>query len=128
MIDFYSTKLNHMLSTINHTFGQVYHLPARVSPLHRFAAWTGLQQEHRLLWFAITLVGHGCLLTPLTVALVMLTGLNFTMYMAAFSAMTMTLIVNLAAMPTKITIPVLALSLLIHLTIIITACTTAFLS
>ncbi|MCY7312016.1 MAG: hypothetical protein LH619_14665, partial [Chitinophagaceae bacterium] len=62
--------------------------------------------------------GHGCFFTIVTVATILLTGNNFIFWPFAIAAMTIPLIVNLAALPTKITIPVLFFSVLVDLMII----------
>ena len=49
----------------------------------------------------------------------MFTGNNLYLFVVAIAAMGMTLVTNLAALPTKITIPLFILSLLIDLGIII---------
>lgn len=48
---------------------------------------------------------------------VLLAGANLTLFIVAIAAMGMSLVTNLAAMPTKITIPVFALSILIDLVV-----------
>ena len=50
---------------------------------------------------------------------VLLAGTNLTLFVIAIVAMGMSLVTNLAAMPTKITIPVFFLSILIDIAIII---------
>ena len=49
----------------------------------------------------------------------MFTGNNLYLFVLAIAAMGMTLVTNLAALPTKITIPVFVLSILIDLAIVI---------
>ncbi|RYY16343.1 MAG: hypothetical protein EOO04_27110 [Chitinophagaceae bacterium] len=110
-----------MLSTINQNFQPSLVYPAKTSIVSRFMNWADNQQESRLMWLGLSLAGHGCFLTPLTVALIAFTGMNLVLFMAAMIAMTMSLIVNLAALPTKITIPVLVLSILIDIVVIISA-------
>jgi hypothetical protein len=110
-----------MLSSINQQFQPALSYNAKPSLLTRFSAWTAGQEESRLLWLGISIAGHGCVLTPLTVIMVAFTGMNLLLFMTAMVAMTMSLIVNLAAMPTKITIPVLILSVLIDIVVIISA-------
>jgi hypothetical protein len=85
----------------------------------RFMNWCEGQQQNRLSWLAIGITGHGCILTPLTVMTIVLSGINMVTLMLAMVAMTMTLVVNLAALPTRITIPVFMLSILIDLGIIV---------
>ena len=79
-----------------------------------------------MLWLGIALTGHGCILTPITVLIVLFGGLNFPLFMLAMAAMGMSLVTNLAAMPTKVTIPVLFLSVLIDIAIIALSVVSAF--
>ena len=119
--EFYRTKFKHMLSTVNQIIQPSLTYTAKTSLISRFAAWTSGQQHNRLLWLGVSIAGHGCFLTPLAVTMVAFTGMNLVLFMTAMVAMTMTLIVNLAALPTKITIPVLLLSILIDIVVIISA-------
>ena len=77
------------------------------------------QEQNRLLWLGIALAAHGCIITPLTVMAVLLAGTNFFLFIAAFVAMGMSVVTNLAAMPTRITIPVFILSILIDIAIVV---------
>jgi hypothetical protein len=112
-----------MATTINPAVQPSYAYPQeKASILKRFTAWTAAQQENRLLWLALALGEHGCVLTPLTILLVVaLTGLNLFLFMAALAAMAMALVVNLAALPTKITIPVFFIGILIDVAVIAAA-------
>ena len=89
------------------------------SLLTRFITWCKAEEESRLLWLGIILTAHGCIITPLTVMVVMFNGNNLYLFVLAIAAMGMTLVTNLAALPTKITIPVFVLSILIDLAIVI---------
>lgn len=84
----------------------------------RFIKWADGQENNRMLWTALSIAGHGCVVTIITMATILLTGNNFIFWPFALAAMTMCVVVNLAAMPTKITIPVFFFSLLIDLVII----------
>ena len=90
----------------------------RTNIFTRFFAWAKDQEGNRLLWLGIILAAHGCVLTPITVMAVLLAGTNLTLFVIALVAMGMSLVTNLAAMPTKITIPVFVLSILIDVVII----------
>src|SRR5688572_28913269 len=76
----------------------------------RFMAWCSNQQENRLLWLGIAVTGHGCVITPLTILAVLLAGTNLFLFVLVLVAMCMSLVTNLAALPTRITIPVFVLS------------------
>ena len=86
--------------------------------ISRFFRWAEKQNENRLTWLALALAGHGCFLTPLTVMLVMTTTYNFALFMTAIGAMTLAVVTNLAALPTKITMPAFILSIVIDVVII----------
>ena len=92
----------------------------------RFMNWCKGQEQNRLLWLGIALAGHGCILTPLTVMAVLLAGTNMILFMLALVAMGLSLVTNLAAMPTKITIPVFFFSILMDVAIVIAAIVIGF--
>jgi hypothetical protein len=85
----------------------------------KFISWCDSQEKFRFGWLAAALTLHGCLLTILTMFAVILAGNHFIFWPFIIGAMGVTLVVNLAAMPTKITIPVFFFSVLVDLVIII---------
>ena len=108
-----------MLSTLVQTGLENYVEESKSSLVMRFRAWTDSQENYRLLWLGIGLCGHGCFLTPATVLAVVLAGTNLIFFMTAMATMTMVLVTNLAALPTRITIPIFLLSVLVDLGIIL---------
>lgn len=95
-----------------------YNIERKKGLVSRFFNWCQKQEEYRMGWLAGTLTGHGCILTPLTILFVILAGNNLVFWPLIIGAMGMSLVVNLAALPTKITIPVFFLSVLVDLVII----------
>jgi hypothetical protein len=91
----------------------------KVSAFKKLINWCEDQDKNRLLWLGIALSAHGCIITPLTVMAVLLAGANIWLFTLALIAMGATLVTNLAAMPTKVTIPVFILSTLFDIAIII---------
>ena len=91
------------------------------SPFKTFFAWCTAQEEHRLLWTGIILALHGCVITPATVLIVAMTGVNMLLIGISVFAMTFVLISNLAALPTKYTLPTFVASLIVDVAIIIAA-------
>ena len=89
------------------------------SLVQKFFSWCKGQENNRLLWLGVILAAHGCILTPLTVMAVLVAGTNMFLFVLAIAATGMSLVTNLAAMPTKITIPVFILSILIDISIVI---------
>ncbi len=92
----------------------------------RFIAWAAAQEENRFLWVALSLFGHGTVFTIITFMIVLFTGGQFFLLGLTCFTMALVLIVNLAALPTKYTIPAFFLSLLIDFAIIATALLTWF--
>ena len=91
---------------------------ARPSIVKKFINWCTGQEENRLGWLGGILAIHGCVLTPITLFAVILSGTNFALYITTLVAMAMAVVTNLAAMPTRITIPVFIFSILLDITVI----------
>jgi hypothetical protein len=109
-----------MQSVLQQSFAPSYTKTViRASIWTRFITWCKAQQEDRLLWLAIALAGHGCILTPLTVYIVMAMGNSMFLWSFAIAAMGIALVTNLAALPTRVTIPAFIFSILLDLGIII---------
>lgn len=118
------TKTKDMETSIQHAYSPSYSIPAAKTSLwKKFINWADSQEENRFGWTAFSIIGHGCVFTVITVGIILATGNNFIFWPFAIAAMSACLIVNLAALPTKITIPVLFFSVLLDL-IIIALCLT----
>jgi hypothetical protein len=91
----------------------------KASVTRRFINWCESQEENRFGWVAVIIAGHGCVISPLAALLIAFSGNNMLFWGLAIVAMAVPLITNLAAMPTKVTIPVFFVSLLIDVAIII---------
>ena len=87
--------------------------------LTRFFQWSACQEKNRFGWLAFILTSHGCVLTPLTLFAVILSGASLPLFIAAIVAMGLALVTNLAAMPTKVTIPVFFFSILIDVAVVV---------
>jgi len=82
---------------------------------------TSNQQPNRLWWMVLGILSHGTIFTIATLGVVTLLGNIFTLYIITCCAMVMSVVVNLAALPTKYIIPIFFLSLVIDLGVIVTA-------
>ena len=85
----------------------------------RLLDWCKIQEKDRLLWAALIIISHGCIITPITILSIILAGNSMLMWAFAIGAMAIPLVSNLAAMPTKITIPVFFLSIAIDIILLI---------
>lgn len=116
-----------MATTLNQTISTTYTETVPSTSLwKRFLTWCKGQDENRFMWIGIALAGHGCIITPLTVMAVLLAGTNMFLFILAIVAMGMSVVTNLAAMPTKVTIPVLVLSILVDIAIVISCIAIGF--
>src|SRR5262245_2003685 len=89
------------------------------SLLSRFSAWCTGQEKFRFGWVASIIAIHGCVLAPITVLAIALGGNNMAYWGMAIGAMAIALVSNLAAMPTRITIPVFFFSVLIDIALVV---------
>ena len=109
-----------MQTILNQTISTSYsEVQSQVSLWTRFMNYCRSQENNRLMWLGVVLAVHGCVLTPITVMVTFLAGANFVLFMTAMVAMGIALVTNLAAMPTRITIPAFILSILIDVAIIL---------
>lgn len=108
-----------METTFNQTVATSYTGKNQITLLKKFIDWCDDQQKNRLLWLGVALSAHGCIITPITIMAVLLAGTNLSLFILALVAMGASLVTNLAAMPTKITIPVFILSTLVDIAIIV---------
>jgi hypothetical protein len=109
-------------TTLNPTITSAYNDTAVSVPItKRFMNWCTRQEENRLMWVGIALASHGCIFTPLTVMAVVFTGTNMILFMLSIIAMGITLVTNLAALPTKISLPLFFFSILMDIAIVIAA-------
>lgn len=109
-----------MDTSMQHTYhSELNKAGSHVSLWKRFINWSAGQEKNRLFWLAFTTVGHGCIFTLATMVAIIFSGNHFIYWPFAIAAMGMSLVSNLAALPTKITIPVFFLSVLIDAVIII---------
>jgi hypothetical protein len=111
-----------METTIQHSFAaSISQTTTSKSLWKRFINWADQQEENRFGWTAFAIAGHGCVFTIITLAVILATGNNFIFWPIAIAAMATSLITNLAALPTRITIPTLFITVLIDVAIVVTA-------
>lgn len=117
---FVPQKLNEMAAIFNPAITTNYQESvSNTSFITRFFQWCTAQNENRLLWLGVIIAAHGCVITPLTLMALFFAGNSLFLFMLAFIAMGMALVTNLAAMPTKYTLPFFALSVLIDLGVVV---------
>ena len=116
-----------METAINKTIQTIYTpLATQTSLFTRFLNWCNNQNENRYGWLGVAVASHGCLFTPLTMFAIIMSGNNIVLWLFAIIAMMMTLVTNLAALPTKITIPVFLFSVLLDVTVVVVCAMSGF--
>ena len=92
----------------------------RANSLIRFIGWCDQQEQNRLLWLGIGVMGHIGMIVPLTLlAILFLANNNFVLWIVVLCANMPVLALNLAAQPPKITIPVMLTSLFVNIVVIV---------
>ena len=107
------------MKALQHTYKPAYQTSSSKSFISRFFTWCEGQEKYRFGWLAAGIAGQGCFITPATLFFVMIAGNSAVLWALVIASMGMTLVTNLAALPTKITIPVFFLSILIDIVVIL---------
>mgnify|MGYP003575321240 CR=1 FL=1 len=116
-----------MATTIQQSIATTYTGTSnKTSVFNRFINWCEGQQKNRFIWLGLALAGHGCALTPITLFAVILSGNLIFFWIMAIVAMMTALVTNLAALPTKYTIPAFLFSIVMDLVIIISCLAMGF--
>ncbi len=111
-----------MAYTISHSQAAYNYRNTEKKPsvILRFFIWAKNQDEvNHVGWVGISVTLMSAVLFPLTMAVVLLNGGIFGLIIMAMVALDLVVITNLAALPTRYTIPFLALGALIDITAIV---------
>ena len=93
------------------TSGSLPSQPNNGGAISRFLNWCDLQEPSKIKWIGFSILGYIGGIIPLTAMLIILSGNNFVLWLIIIIAGTSVLSVNLSAMPTKVTIPTLFISI-----------------
>lgn len=77
--------------------------------------------EHHIAWVGVSIMAMAAVFFPATMFVVLLNGMPFVPMLMAMIALALVVVTNLAAMPTKYTIPFFALGILIDVLAVITS-------
>jgi len=105
------------ITTINSSLAGNY-TSAKPNIVSQFLNWCEAQEHNRFMWLGLALSIFGCVLTPVAMFIISLTGMDIALVGVTAFSMAFVLITNLAAMPTRITIPTFFISLLIDIVVI----------
>ena len=106
-----------MQHTIYHPHAHSLNGQHRLS-LTGFFTWCTKQETNKLFWMAISMLLQSCVLVPITWVALYQADKSIIYYTMPMLAIVMCLVTNLAALPTRITIPVFILSVVIDLLVL----------
>ncbi len=106
------------MKTIQQTYRPSFALPGSAK-WKKFIDWATAQDENRYAWLATGLFGHGCILAPITLLFTAMSGVNMVFFSLVILSMAVVLVSNLAAMPTRYTIPILFGSVLVNVGVLV---------
>jgi hypothetical protein len=97
-----------------------YHLAEkRPSALSRFFKWAaGEDEERHIGWVGITVTIMTAICFPLTMSVIILNGAVFGLMIPAMVSLVLVVVTNLAALPTKYTIPFFFLGIFIDVVVV----------
>ena len=110
-------NIDHMQNEI--TSGSLPSNSEKGGALSRFLHWCTAQEQSRIKWIGFSILGYIGAVIPLTAMMIILSGNHFALWLIVIITGTAVLSVNLSAMPTKVTIPTLTISLVINIVIIL---------
>lgn len=109
-----------MAHTISHPpLTLVHDRKSHSSVFSRFFAWaTNQDEKFHVGWVGASVMLMGGVIFPSAMAFILMNGAEFSLIMAAMSTLVLVVVANLAALPTKFTIPFLFLGVLTNLVLI----------
>ena len=97
-------------------------LPAQKSSKNvfiRLGEWLVSQEKNHIAWVGISITVMAAVFFPITMSAVLYNGAIFSLIMGAMVSLAIVVITNLAALPTKYTIPALMLGILMDIVLIV---------
>jgi len=96
------------MSTINLHSKDVeghYVSESRESVVSRFWQWVKQEEKNRIAWVGISVTSMAAIFFPITMAAILFNGAHFGLIIGAMISLALVVITNLAALPTRYTIP-----------------------
>jgi hypothetical protein len=126
---FCGLKLNNMSTTISHAQGVPTYRAAAGNPssaagnpslIDRFFDWATKEDvKHHIGWVGLSIVAMTAIFFPVTMSAILLNGASFGLIIAAMVPLVLVFVTNLAALPTKYTIPFFFVGVLAELIILV---------
>jgi len=87
--------------------------------LARYLSWVKNQEKNHIAWLGISITAMSAVFFPITMSAILFNGADFKLIIGAMISLSLVVITNLATLPTKYTIPALALGVLMDIALII---------
>lgn len=85
----------------------------------RFLDWTKKEEKNHIAWVGISITAMSAVFFPVTMSAILYNGAVFKLIIGAMISLALVVISNLAALPTKYTIPAFLLGIVIDFALII---------
>ncbi len=85
----------------------------------RFIAWTKQEEKNRIAWVGVSVTAMAAVFFPITMSAILFNGAIFKLIIGAMISLALVVITNLAALPTKYTIPAFLTGIVIDIVLII---------
>src|SRR5450432_3754877 len=108
--------MNTLIFNQNYTESALRKHPETI--LTRFLNWTKEEEKNRIAWLGISITMMTAVFFPLTMVSILMQGASFKLIIGAMFSLILVVIPNLAALPTKYTIPAFATGVGIDLLLI----------
>ncbi|HEY8733389.1 MAG TPA: hypothetical protein VIL90_02410 [Puia sp.] len=87
--------------------------------LVRFLNWSKEEEKNRIAWVGISITIMTAIFFPVTMVAILLHGASFKLIIIAMFSLILVVIPNLAALPTRITIPAFSIGMLLDILLVI---------
>ena len=97
-------------------------LPAqrsRSTVITRLVDWTKNQEKNHIAWVGISITVMSAIFFPITMTAILFNGAMLSLIMGAMISLSAVVITNLAALPTKYTLPALLLGIVMDIALIV---------
>jgi hypothetical protein len=121
-VHFCGLKPNNMSTTISNAQGVPAYTPAAGHPslIERFLDWATKEDvKHHIGWVGLSIIVMTAVFFPITMAAILFNGASFGLIVASMVPLVLVFVTNLAALPTRYTIPSLFVGVLAELIIMV---------
>jgi hypothetical protein len=105
--------------TFQTNYGNLLLERKQTSLTSRFLTWTKQEEKNRIAWVGISIIVMTAIFFPITMAAILFNGAGFKLIVGAMISLILVVIPNLAALPTKYTIPAFLTGVVIDIALMV---------